>query len=135
MAWGELFDRRVEYAVGSFDGARNSYSATHNGQNVMAFLNYRPFLKTDSPLQNLNIGGSLDYGYQNNPLTPAVLRTSAQVSSSTLTSTGGTNTGNVPFLAFNNNVKELGVREQWDLPLRLLLQGPDPPGFVGLRLQ
>ena len=26
MAWGELFDNRVEYAVGRFDGARNSTS-------------------------------------------------------------------------------------------------------------
>jgi hypothetical protein len=25
MGWGTLFDKRLEYAVGSFDGQRNGY--------------------------------------------------------------------------------------------------------------
>jgi hypothetical protein len=28
---------------------------------------------SESSLKDLNIGGSVDYGYENNPLTPAVL--------------------------------------------------------------
>ena len=43
-----------------------------------------------------------------------MIRTSTQVSSASITSTGGTNTGNVPMLAFNDNVRERGLPEFWE---------------------
>ena len=81
MGWGGVLDGRLEYAVGIFDGPRRSYTDYNGAKDVMALLNATPFEHwTDSPLRNLNIGGSLDVGYQNNPNTPAVLRTSANAS-------------------------------------------------------
>ena len=45
----------------------------------MAFLNFKPFYNRDEGflLRDLQVGGSLDAGIENNPLTPAVLTTSA----------------------------------------------------------
>lgn len=123
MAWGELAENRVEYAVGFFDGARNSYQAFHNGGDVVAFLNVKPFDQSEGPFKNLNVGASVVAGYENNPLTPAVLRTSSQASSAAITSTGGTNTGNIPFLAFNGNVRERGAREQWEVHAAYFYRG------------
>ena len=115
MAYGQLFGRKLEYAVGAFDGARNSFQAFHDGVDVMAFVNFRPFLGADSPWKNLNVGGSVDYGYEDNPVAPSVLRTSQQVSNTGITSTAPTNSANAPFFAFNNNVKESGTRELWEI--------------------
>ena len=123
MGNGELFDNKVEYAVGAFDGGRNSFQPFHNGLDVIALLNIKPFEGDGSFLQNLNVGGSVDYGYENNPLAPAVLRTSSQVSSSQITSTSTTNTFNTPFLAFNQNVRERGTREQWELHMAYFYKG------------
>ena len=116
MASGQLLDKKLEYAVGVFDGRRNSYGPSFEGKDVMAFLNFKPFLGNDTPLEHLNIGGSLDYGYENSSsLSPAVLRTNSQASGDTITVNSANNSSSVPFLAFNSNVKELGVREQWEL--------------------
>ncbi len=44
----------------------------------MAFLNFKPFYnREDSLLRDLHFGGSVDAGIENNPLSPAVLTTSA----------------------------------------------------------
>ena len=123
MAWGQLAKDRVEYAVGFFDGARKSYQAFHNGGDVVAFATFKPFQETDSFLKTLHLGGSVDYGYEDNPLNPAVMRTTSQVSTSSITSTDPTNTGNVPFLAFNNNVRNRGPRELWDLHFAYFYKG------------
>lgn len=117
MIWGQLLDARAEYAVGIFDGPRNSQQDYNNSKDVAAFLNFKPFDQTDSPLKNVNIGGSVDYGNQNNPLQPAVLRTNVNASSETLSGTDPINNATVPFLAFNNNVRERGIRSLWDLHL------------------
>jgi phosphate-selective porin OprO/OprP len=123
MAYGQLYGKRLEYAVGTFDGARNGFQAFHNGQDVMAFLNFRPFLGTESPLTNLNVGGSVDYGSEDNPVSPSVYRTTQQVSNTGITSTAATNSANVPFFAFNSNVKERGAREQWELHAAYFYKG------------
>ena len=116
MTWGELFGRKLEYAVGVFDGPRNSVQDFNTSKDVVAFLNYRPFdEKTDSPLRNLNIGGSMDYGDQSNPLTPAVLRTSSPANSTPLNGADPVNNASVPFLAFNSNVQEKGIRSLWEI--------------------
>lgn len=124
MAWGELFDKRAEYAVGVFDGPRNSYQDFNNAKDVMAFVNFKPFeTKADSPLRDLNIGGSIDYGYQDNPLNPSVMRTNQQPSTTNLALNDGTNTSSLPFLAFNNNVRERGLRSLGELHLAYYHQG------------
>jgi phosphate-selective porin OprO and OprP len=112
MAHGDLFNKRMEYAVGSFDGQRNGYSEFNSHQDVLAFLNFKPFYNREgSWLRDLQFGGSVDAGIENNPLTPAVLTTSAPESPSGLTPGSPA----VPFLAFNNNVRERGLRELWEL--------------------
>ena len=86
MSWGHLFENRMEYAVGLFDGPRNSFEDFNSVKDVIAFLNFIPFIESDSWLKHLNIGGSVDFGYQNNPLRPDVLRTSTNASTQGLDS-------------------------------------------------
>jgi phosphate-selective porin OprO/OprP len=114
MFWGSLFENRLEYAVGSFDGQRNSFTEFNSSQDVMAFLDFRPFApETDFFLRNLHIGGSVDAGSENNPLTPAVLFTSQPPGAATL----GEGGASVPFLAFNPSVREQGAKALWELHL------------------
>jgi phosphate-selective porin OprO and OprP len=116
MPWGFLFKERLEYAVGVFDGPRNSYQDSNNAKDVMALLDYKPFFQSGNlALKNFAIGGSLDQGYENNPLVPAMLRTSTSASSNTLSSTSGDSLISVPFLAFNNNVRERGERQLFEI--------------------
>jgi phosphate-selective porin OprO/OprP len=116
MAWGFLFDERLEYAVGLFDGARNSYQDSNYAKDVMALFDYKPFYRTGIPaLKNFALGGSLDHGRENNPLSPSVLRTSTPTSTSALSNTSGDNLISIPFLAFNSNVREKGDRSLGEL--------------------
>ena len=113
MAWGTLFDTRIGYAVGIFNGFRNGVIDTNDFKDVDATLNFRPFvLWDDSWLQHLNVGGSVSAGIADNALTATtgqVLRTSANFS-------GGTQSDLGPeFFVFNNNVREFGFRAFWDL--------------------
>jgi phosphate-selective porin OprO/OprP len=124
MGWGELFEKRAEYAVGIFDGPRHSYQDFNAAKDVMAFVNFKPFEKREgSFLRDLNIGGSVDYGDQNNPLNPAVLRTNQQPSTSPANAVDGTGTTSLPFLAFNSNVRERGIRSLWELHLAYYYKG------------
>jgi phosphate-selective porin OprO/OprP len=66
-------------------------------------------------LRDLNIGGSLDYGYQNNPAVPGVFRTNVNASNVPLSANDPTNNATLPFLALNNNVTERGIRDLWEL--------------------
>jgi phosphate-selective porin OprO and OprP len=43
MGWGVLCDNRIEYAVGTFNTQRNTYQPFKDRQDVMAFLNLKPF--------------------------------------------------------------------------------------------
>ena len=128
MAWGELFDNRIEYSVGAFDGARNSYQPFKNTPDAVGLVNFKPFEQVAPParwsfLRDLNFGGSGSWGNENNPLTPAVLRTSATSSNAPITSSSAVNSANVPFLAFNNNVTEKGARALWELHLAYFYKG------------
>jgi phosphate-selective porin OprO/OprP len=116
MAWGQLADDRLEYAVGAFDGSRGSFTNYNNEVNVMALLNAKPFLgRGGSPLQHLNFGGSVDYGQTNDKLTPATLRTSANPNDNHITADSTINNASVAFLDFNPNVRERGLRSLWEL--------------------
>jgi phosphate-selective porin OprO and OprP len=123
MGWGNIFENRLEYAVGIFDGPRNSYQDFNNSKDIMAFLDYRPFFQTKSALKFLSVGGSVDAGRENNPLVPAQLRGSANASSNTLATGSGDSLIVVPFLQFNNNVKEKGGRGLWELHATYFYKG------------
>ena len=115
MAWGTLYDTRIGYAVGIFNGFRNGVIDTNDFKDVDATINFRPFIGwDDSWLQHLNIGGSVSAGKADNALTATtgqVLRTSANLS-------GGSQSDLGPeFFIFNNNVREFGYRALWDLHL------------------
>ena len=125
---GELFAERVEYAIGAFNGARNSYQPYTETPDVIGFVNFEPFENVEkgswlSLFQNLNFGASGAFGVENNPLTPAVLRTSANASSQGLDSTSAFNSASVPFLAFNPGVRERGPRALGELHLAYFYQG------------
>lgn len=47
MAWGYLFDKRLDYAVGAFNGGRNSFESLNNGVDVVGYRNARPFQEQD----------------------------------------------------------------------------------------
>ncbi len=127
-ASGEVFGDRLEYAIGAFNGQRNSFQPFKNTPDVIGLLNFTPFVHAgaNSPfrfLKNLNVGGSGDYGYENNPLIPAVLRVSANATGTPLNSTTPLNSASVPFLAFNNNVRERGERALWELHMAYFYKG------------
>jgi phosphate-selective porin OprO/OprP len=115
-AWGGLFDNRIEYATMLHNGPRNGFQAFDYPKSVAAFLNFKPFVTEEgSWLRDLNIGGSLDYGFQNNPAVPNVFRTNVNASNVTLSTNDPTNNATLPFLALNNNVREKGLRDLWEL--------------------
>ncbi len=106
MAWGQLFDKRLDYAAGIFNTNRNGLFDTSDGKNFLAYLNYRPFLTNEgSPFQFLAFGGSVDTGEQVSLPQPRVLRT--------IVPTIGNATFGVPFLTFNDNIRESGVHALW----------------------
>ena len=73
MAWGYLFDKRLDYAVGMFNGGRNSFESLSNAMDVTGYLNARPFQESETlPFAKfLNVGGSFGWGHQDQPPTPA----------------------------------------------------------------
>jgi phosphate-selective porin OprO and OprP len=108
--WGRLFNTTapLDYAVGIFDGDRNSFLATSDAKNVLAFLNWRPFaLLGGTPLENFAFGGSVMAGTQENVPNPATFRT--------VVATSGNAVNGVPWLSFNSNARESGGRAFWDL--------------------
>ena len=124
MGWGFLFDERLEYAVALTGGGRNSYGDFNNAKDVMALLDYKPFYRSGSlALKNFAIGGSVDQGKENNPLVPAVLRTSVNGSSSPVNGTSGDSLIAAPFLAFNSNVRERGDRQLWEIHATYFYKG------------
>ncbi|HEX8199821.1 MAG TPA: porin, partial [Isosphaeraceae bacterium] len=124
MGYGSLFQKRLEYQVGVFNGPRNSYQDFNYSKDVAAFLDFRPFLlREESPLKNFSVGGSVLAGRENNPPVPALLRGSTPASGNTLTSGSGDVLIAVPFLAFNTNVRERGDRALWELHTTYFFRG------------
>jgi phosphate-selective porin OprO/OprP len=117
MAQGSLMEQTVEYAVGTFNTQRNSYQPFGNRQDVMAFLNFKPFYNWEEGflLRDLQFGGSVDAGNQNQSAVPAALRTNGAASGTAADSTAASNAATLPFLAFNSGVVERGDRALWEL--------------------
>jgi phosphate-selective porin OprO and OprP len=107
MGWGYLFDKRLDYAAGVFNGSRNSFESLNNGVDFAGYLNARPFQESDSlPFARfLNLGSSVAFGRQNQAPVPSSFRIA-----------GGSPTadvpgpGTVPFLILNRDVIERGDR-------------------------
>jgi phosphate-selective porin OprO and OprP len=119
MGWGVVLDNTVEYAVGTFNTQRNTYQPFDNLQDVMAFLNFKPFYNKEEGflLRDLQFGGSVDAGDENQPTVPAALRTNGTPSGAAVTSTSAANSATLPFLAFKTGVIERGDRALWELHL------------------
>jgi phosphate-selective porin OprO and OprP len=119
MLWGVLADQRIEYALGSFDTQRNAFRPFNSRQDFQAFLNFKPFYPEEEGflLRNLQFGGSVDVGNENQSLTPAVLRTNFSPGTSTITTSSGANAAELPFLAFGPAVLERGTRALWEAHL------------------
>jgi len=113
MLWGELLMKRLGYGVAISDGQRNSYLAFHSGKDVEALVNFKPFQNSEGAklLKHWNIGGSLDFGIENNPLNPNGFYTATTFPTNDPNALRASPT----FLQFNSNVRERGIRELWSL--------------------
>jgi len=108
QVWGQLFDQRLDYSAGIFNTLQNGNVDFSDGKDFLGYLGFKPFLlDKDSPLQYLNVGGSVDVGNQNNAPVPQTLRTQVP--------TTGSSTIGIPFLAFNNNIRQAGQHTLWSL--------------------
>jgi len=113
--WGQLFEKRVDYAASILNTVRNGFLDTNDGKDVTGFVNWRPFLTDEGSIfQLLNIGGSVLAGEGINASNPQTLRTTV--------ATSGNSILGVPFLTFNNNAREAGLRAFWDLHAALYYQ-------------
>jgi phosphate-selective porin OprO/OprP len=112
MFLGELFDSRLSYAVGAYNGPRNSFGDFNSAKDVIGTINWRPFLESDqfAALKYFNIGGSWDVGYESNNNTPQP----TYFETANDQANGANAIGVSPtFLHLNNNVVEQGERVQW----------------------
>jgi len=109
MAYGRLWGGLLDYAAGVYNGSRNGFVASQDSKFFSGFFNTRPFKDAEgSILENFNIGGSVFTGTAyNSPTIPQTLRTAV--------ATSGNGVLGVPFLTFNNNVRETGNQAFWDL--------------------
>ncbi len=112
MLHGELCDERLDYALAVANGPRNSYFDENSGKDVLAYLNCRPFGKSEyfEALQHLNLGGSLANGVQDQAPLPVNFRTSANA-----TESAGTLEAVPSFLVLNDNVTEYGLKQLGEL--------------------
>lgn len=110
QVWGQLLKKRADYAVGIFNGTRNQQLEFNSDKDVIAYLNLRPFQETEGleALKWFNVGGSIDYGQQDNSVYPTALRTSVSG-----TNNVGAFQAAPSFLQWNNNVIERGGRLLW----------------------
>jgi phosphate-selective porin OprO/OprP len=116
MAWGSLFEKRFDYAVGIFNGDRNYFIDRNSSKDAVGLVNFRPFGKAEgSVFENLNFGGSVMAGNQFNVPLPKTFRTNV--------ATTGTGFVGVPFLSFNNGIIESGNRALWDIHAAWYYQG------------
>jgi phosphate-selective porin OprO/OprP len=108
MLWGSWLDKRIDYAAGVFNGDRNFYIDRNSSPSFAGIINFKPLAtRKDSLLENFNFGGSVLTGSELNPPQPPILRTNV--------ATSGSSFFGVPFLAFNSNIIESGMRTLWDV--------------------
>jgi phosphate-selective porin OprO/OprP len=107
MGWGYLFDKRLDYAAGVFNGSRNSFEAFNNALDLVGYVNARPFQQSEAlPMARfLNLGASVAFGRQDQPPVPASFRIGGGSPNADVPGAG-----TVPFLILNRGVQERGDR-------------------------
>jgi phosphate-selective porin OprO and OprP len=107
MAWGYLFDKRLDYAAGFFNGSRNSFESLNNALDFVGYLNTRPFQESESfrVARFLNLGTSVAFGAQDQSPVPVAFRIGGGSPNSDVPGAGTT-----PFLVLNRDVTEQGDR-------------------------
>ena len=107
MAWGYLFDKRLDYAAGVFNGSRNSFESLNHGVDFVAYLNTRPFQESESLrfARFLNLGTSVAFGHQDQAPVPVSFRIGGGSPN-----TDNPGAGTTPFLILNPDVIERGDR-------------------------
>jgi phosphate-selective porin OprO/OprP len=109
MGYGRLFTERLEYAVGLFNGPHRSFQDFNNFKNPFLFVNTKPFLYGGSDLlRYLNVGGSVNYGRENEAQEPNALRTANDE-----TTAAAVDNVSPTFLRFNNGINQLGDSAFW----------------------
>ena len=109
MAFGKLWDERIDYAVGLFNGPRRSFQDFNNAKNPFFYLATQPFLRGNSDLlRHLSLGGSANFGRANDPLEPSAFRTANDE-----TTSQAVDTLSPTFLRLNSNARQLGSRAFW----------------------
>ena len=121
MAHGLLFDDRLEYAAGGFDGHLIGLADNNTTRDAVGYLNFKPFLHSERfpLLRYLNVGLSGFLGQQVSPLHPLPLRTSLQSSENDEAAQSASSV----FLDYNENVGEFGGRSATALHLALYSGG------------
>ena len=116
MIHGVLCEEAIEYAFGTFDTQRNSLRPFNSRQDFEGAVNFKPFYDSDACclLRNLQFGGSVDVGNENQSPVPAVLRVNESPGPAAVDSTAASNAASLPFLAFNPTVFERGTRALWE---------------------
>lgn len=106
MAHGRLFDRRIEYYAGAFNGPRRSFEDFNSSRDYYFYLDYRPFIQSDIDwLKGLHLVATDNFGEERQPLSPIALRTMNQLSNSNAAAFVSPT-----ILEFNNSVFENGPR-------------------------
>jgi phosphate-selective porin OprO and OprP len=107
MAWGYLFDKRLDYAAGIFNGSRNSFESLSNGVDFVGYVNARPFQQSESFefAKFLNLGTSVAFGHQDQSPVPMAFRIGGSSPNADVPGPGTT-----PFLILNPGVIERGDR-------------------------
>jgi len=107
MGWGYLFDKRLDYAAGIFNGSRNSFESLNNAVDFVGFVNTRPFQESESLTfaRFLNLGTSVAFGHQDQPSVPTAFRIGGSSPNADVPGSGTT-----PFLILNPDVIERGDR-------------------------
>ena len=137
MFLGDIFKDSVGYAAGIFNGPRRSFGDTNSDKDLFFYLNTRPFLHSESlsALKYLNLGGSVNGGYENNPTQPSVLTTANDETTTNAVAA----TLSPAFLTFNQNAIEVGKRVQYSAHLAyfyksFMLLGEYGGGTIGYGL-
>ncbi len=113
MAHGLLFDKRLDYAAGVFNGVPNSFDVVQSDREAVFYLGLYPFVNDrDSLFKNLVLAGSYAFGEQNGPVAPASLGTAVP-------SNGPPNNLLISptFLTFGSTTVQTGNHQVWNLDL------------------
>ena len=108
MGWGYLFDKRLDYAAGIFNGSRNSFESLNNGVDFVGFLNARPFQESESlPILQVPEPRHLGRASATRTSRPCPWRSASAAARRTRDIPGA---GTTPFLILNPDVIERGDR-------------------------